>query len=84
MRIAVLTAIAVLGAGLAAPAFAQQNFPDFATMDANKDGRVTKAEFMASLNDENKKIGERVFAARDANKDGVLTRDEMPPPARQG
>lgn len=84
MRIALLTALAVLGAGLAGAAFAQQQFPDFDAMDANKDGRVTKAEFMAALNDEQKKIGERVFAARDANKDGVLTREEMTPPARAG
>jgi hypothetical protein len=65
----------------AAPPNSQQ-FPDFAAMDVNKDGRVTKAEFMASLNNEQKKIGERVFAARDANKDGVLTREEANPPRR--
>ena len=64
-----------------APPNAQQ-FPDFAAMDVNKDGRVTRAEFLASLNDEQKKIGERVFAARDANKDGVLTPQEANPPRR--
>lgn len=66
-----------------APPAPSQQFPDFAAMDANKDGKVTKAEFMASLSDDQKKIGERVFAARDANKDGVLTHDEVNPPPRK-
>ncbi len=83
MKLSALMVVAVLGAGIAAPALAQQQFPDFDTMDANHDGRVTRAEFMASLNDDQKSLGERVFAARDLNKDGVLTRDEVNPPKRQ-
>ncbi|MEI7931949.1 MAG: EF-hand domain-containing protein [Alphaproteobacteria bacterium] len=63
------------------PAAPSQQFPDFATCDANHDGRVTKAEFIAALSADQKKIGERVFAARDVNKDGVLTREEFNPPA---
>lgn len=38
-------------------------------MDANKDGKVSKEEFM--------KAHEDMFAAKDANKDGVLSGDEM-------
>ena len=74
----VLTAaIAASALATSAPAFAQQqrpgvSFPDF----ANKDGKVTREEFLASLPPESRSIGSRVFDARDANKDGVLTRDE--------
>ena len=42
-----------------------------AMMDVNKDGKVTKDEFM--------KAHEAMFAAKDANKDGVLSGDEMKP-----
>lgn len=38
-------------------------------MDANKDGKVSKDEFM--------KGHEAMFAARDANKDGVIDANEM-------
>ena len=74
-------AIAASALAASAPAFAQQqrpgvSVPDFATMDANKDGKVTREEFLASLPPESRSIGSRVFDARDANKDGVLTRDE--------
>lgn len=42
-----------------------------AMMDANKDGKVSKDEFM--------KGHEAMFAAKDANKDGVLSGDELKP-----
>lgn len=42
-----------------------------AMMDANKDGKVTKDEFI--------KGHEAKFMAKDANKDGVLSGDEMKP-----
>ena len=77
-------AVAVTASALtvAASAFAQQqrpgvSFPDFATMDANKDGKVTREEFLAALPPESRSVGARVFDARDANKDGVITREEM-------
>lgn len=82
MRKSVLAVLALATVASAAPALAQQQFPDFDTMDANHDGKVTKEEFMASLTADQKKIGERVFAARDANKDGVITRDELAPAGR--
>ena len=84
-RSAILTVFtaAALASALAAtaPAFAQQqrpgvSFPDFATMDVNKDGKVTREEFLAALPAESRSVGARVFDARDANKDGVITRDE--------
>jgi uncharacterized low-complexity protein len=42
-----------------------------AMMDANKDGKVSKDEFM--------KGHEAMFAKKDTNKDGVLSGDEMKP-----
>jgi len=78
----VFTAAALASALAAtAPAFAQQqrpgvSFPDFATMDVNKDGKVTREEFLAALPAESRSVGARVFDARDTNKDGVITRDE--------
>jgi uncharacterized low-complexity protein len=42
-----------------------------AMLDANKDGKVSKEEFM--------KAHEAMFAAKDANKDGVLDANEMKP-----
>ena len=71
-----------LSAGAVAHAEQQRtglNIPDFATLDANKDGKVTKDEFLAKLPADQRGVGERVFAARDANKDGVITPDEMAP-----
>ena len=41
-------------------------------MDADKDGKVTKAEYAAAHKD-----GGGDFDGHDANKDGVLTRDEL-------
>ena len=42
----------------------------FEKIDANGDGKVTKAEHT--------KAAEERFARMDANKDGVLTEDELP------
>ena len=81
-RFGVVTPLAlVLALSAGAMAHAQQrtgmSIPDFAALDANKDGKVTKDEFLAALPADQKPVGERVFAARDANKDGVITREEM-------
>lgn len=75
-------AFAVLGVFVASHALAQSQprpgvqFPDFETMDKNKDGKVTREEFIASLPPEGRSVGARVFDARDTNKDGVITKDE--------
>ena len=78
-------ALGAVGALVASRAFAQPprqgvQVPDFATLDANKDGKVTRDEFLAAFPPEQRQaVGGRVFDARDANKDGVLTREEMEP-----
>ena len=85
-RRAVIATLALGAVGLfvASRALAQQpgpgvKFPAFDAMDANKDGRVTRDEFLAALPADQRSVGARVFDARDANKDGVITRDEMEP-----
>lgn len=47
----------------------------FNGMDTNKDGKVTKEEFMAQ--DHPGGHAEDVFKSRDPNGDGVLTQDEF-------
>jgi hypothetical protein len=47
----------------------------FYAMDTNKDGKVTRDEFMAQ--DHPGGHAEDVFKSRDANGDGVLTQDEF-------
>jgi Ca2+-binding EF-hand superfamily protein len=82
MKMSAILTVAAFSAALAAPVSAQEQFPNFETMDANRDGVVTKAEFMAALTDAQKRLGERVFDARDTDKDGKLTREEFNPPRR--
>jgi hypothetical protein len=76
----VLAAALLTGAAVLAAEPQQQRpgvqFPDFATQDANKDGKVTLAEFLAALPAEMRGVGQRVFEARDTNKDGVITKEE--------
>ena len=83
-RRAIIATVLLGGAGLllASRAFAQPprqgvSFPSFEAMDGNKDGKVTKDEFLAALPADQKSVGQRVFDARDANKDGVITREEL-------
>jgi hypothetical protein len=83
-RLGVVTTLALaLAVSAGAAAHAQQRsgmtIPDFAVLDVNKDGKVTKEEFLAALPADQRAVGERVFSARDANKDGVITREEMEP-----
>jgi Ca2+-binding EF-hand superfamily protein len=47
----------------------------FASMDKNKDGKVSKAEYMEA-NKDNPKAGDR-FAALDKDGDGHLTEEEF-------
>jgi hypothetical protein len=60
------------GAGGAPKMGCQQRFD---SLDTNKDGLVTKEEFMASPHP--KGNAEQMFKARDANGDGSLTKDEF-------
>lgn len=59
------------GAGKCGGAKASEAKCGASMLDANKDGKVTKDEFM--------KAHENMFAAKDANKDGVLSGNELKP-----
>jgi len=92
MRITTLAAVAVLSAAIAAPALAQQPgggggrgpMADFATMDANKDGKVTKEEFTKTLPEQAQAMADQIFARRDANGDGTLSKEEADAPMGRG
>ena len=81
MRISTLLTAAALAA-IAAPALAQPpgggrgGLPDFAAMDANKDGKVTKEELTAALPEQAKQFADRIFESRDTNKDGAISKEE--------
>jgi len=71
-----VTAAALLAALSVSPALAQSApqgqmgmMPDFATLDANGDGKISP--------DEMKAFGVGRVAGMDANKDGFVTKDEM-------
>jgi hypothetical protein len=49
----------------------------FKAVDADGDGKVTKAEFKAVLNPEAQNSIERIWTNRDTNSDGWLTAAEM-------
>jgi len=60
----------------------------FKAADVNGDGKVDKAEFLATLISDAKPYVEAIFASRDTNRDGWLTQDELttngPSPAGRG
>ena len=63
---AILGASLLAGSAVAAP----QGHDLFAKADANNDGTITKAEFLADA--------DARFARLDANKDGKIAKDERP------
>ena len=72
MKKITVTLACLLALGTASIAFANEGFgpgKHFAKIDANADGKVTKAEHA--------KAADARFTLMDANKDGVLTMDEM-------
>jgi hypothetical protein len=81
-RLAVMLAAA---AALAAPAFAQQGTPPtpeqraarFDAADANKDGKLDKAEFTASLPERAQANADMMWGRIDADGDGFVTKDQF-------
>jgi len=86
MKITTTLAMAALAAGLAT-ASAQDQSGDkpkatpeakFAKMDADHDGKVSKAEFMGTKRaQEDPEKAAKKFDSLDANKDGSLSLDEF-------
>ena len=90
--------LAATAIALASPSFAQQGrtppTPEerkatFVKADANKDGKLNKDEFKASLGERAAQMGDRIdqfFGMRDADKDGAITEAEYlaPMPPRPG
>lgn len=68
-----MKAILILGIGLAlaTPALAQDAGLVFTALDANKDGKVTKAEAQKNT------AVMQMFDQADKNKDGGLSKDEF-------
>ncbi len=71
MHIRVVTAVALLGAMLAPPVFADANTEAFKALDTNGDGVVSMQEAQANDN-----VADE-FADGDANDDGVLDMEEF-------
>jgi Ca2+-binding EF-hand superfamily protein len=87
IRLAAAIAVAVT---LATPALAQrpQQTPEeraaaFDKADANKDGKLDKAEFAAMLPDAMKDRADTIFAARDTDKDGKISKAEFTAPMQR-
>jgi Ca2+-binding EF-hand superfamily protein len=77
-------AFLLIGAAVALPLAATAQEPDvFAGLDDNKDGFVTKDE----VNDENRRLFERLLRNNDKDEDGKLSREEFnakpPEPTRR-
>ena len=96
MSIKTVVAASALAALMAAPAFAQrppQRTPEemnaaFTAADANKDGKLDKAEFknylpeqMRSMIDDERLA--QIVAARDTDKDGFLSKAEATAPMQR-
>jgi hypothetical protein len=89
MKFPTLAAIALLGCTLAAPAFAQNGPPPggppspeqraarFDAADKNKDGKLTKDEFVSSLPEQAKDRADGMWSRMDAAGKGSVTKDEF-------
>ncbi len=75
-KIAALAALV----GFTGSAFAAEGKKRGAKVDADGDGKVTQAEFVASVKDRmDEGKAKTAFSKRDKNGDGVLSADEMKP-----
>lgn len=71
------TAIAFALALQTAPVGPMEPAQRFAAADINKDGKVDRAEFEATLIPDARPFIDAIWANRDTNRDGWLTQDEM-------
>lgn len=89
MNISKMLAVAVLAGSLAAPALAQQQMtPEqrearFVAADTNKDGKLSKEEFTASLPAQYADRADQIFPMRDADGDGSISKAEYLAPMQR-
>jgi Ca2+-binding EF-hand superfamily protein len=87
MRITLLVAAAAATALMAGAAMAQPTPPTpeeraaaFTKADANKDGKLDKAEFKTTLPEQFQDRADMAFERRDADKDGFISQAEFSAP----
>jgi N-acetylgalactosamine-6-sulfatase len=56
---------------------AAERGPLFERSDADKDGELTREEYLSNFRGEQRAVGEKRFPAFDSNRDGKLSRDEF-------
>jgi hypothetical protein len=97
MRLTTFLVTTAAVAALAGAAFAQppgggrpgmtpeERAAAFDKADANKDGKLDKTEFAASLPEQAQAMADQIFPRRDTNMDGFISKEEfMTPPAGRG
>lgn len=85
MKLRALLMAPIVAAILAGPALAQpgamtpeQREARFAAADANKDGKLDKAEWLSALPDAARARADEIWSARvDADGDGFITKDQF-------
>jgi len=81
---AATTMVAIMAAGPAlaqpggTPPTPEQREARFAAADANKDGKLDKAEFVSSLPDRAQGMADQIWSSRvDADGDGYVTKEQF-------
>ena len=85
MSLGKLAVLSVLAMALAAPALAPPTPPTpeeraarFGKADANKDGKLDKAEFVSSLPEQARAMADQIWSARvDTDGDGFVTKEQF-------
>jgi hypothetical protein len=92
MRLSTFLVTSAAVAALAGAAFAQppgggrpgmtpeERAAAFDKADANKDGKLDKAEFTTTLPEQAAQMADQIFERRDADKSGALSKEEFTAP----
>lgn len=84
MKLTTSLAAVAMAAAIAAPAVAQPTPPTpeqrearFVAADANKDGKLDKAEFTASIPEDRRGMVDQIWGRIDADGDGFVTKEQF-------